>query len=164
MRFDLNVGIGEWFPFVQSEIKPDGEVKYSDPETDENGNITAGRVQLRIADADTLESIQSQTRKREVEHVFNPKTRQMERLPYFEQTPAQEKKERELIWDYAIMDWEDIEPFLNPDGTPIARTVDNKLRLMNIPVFARFVGRCLQMISGATNEAKVAAEKNLSPG
>lgn len=151
MKFDLSTGIGEWFHFFGSEIKSDGEIKYFEPEKD------AGRVCLRLTDPETLEIIQSETRKKAVEHVFNPKSRTMERLSYFEQTPVQEKKERELIWDFAIKAWEGI---LDTSDQQIPCTLENKLKLMNNPQFARFVGRCLQLISGATAEAKVAAEKN----
>ncbi len=152
MKFDLNASTGEWFPFFGSKIKPDGEVEYLEPEKD------AGRVCLRIADPDTLEKIQSQTRKRIAENVFNPKTRQMERITYFDQTPEQEKKERELIWDFAIQSWEGI---LDTKGQQIPCTLENKMKLMNNPLFARFVGRCLQLISGATAEAEKIKEKNL---
>jgi hypothetical protein len=151
MKFNLDTGTGEWFQFFGSEIKPDGEVKYYEPEK------AAQRVCLRIADMETLEIIQSETKKKAVEHVYNPKTRQMERLSYFEQTPEQEKKEREMIWDYAIISWEGM---LDIKGQEIPCTLENKMKLMNNPQFARFVNRCLGLISGAATEVKKAAEKN----
>jgi hypothetical protein len=114
-------------------------------------------VCLRIADPETIEKIQSQTRKRYSEFAHNPKTRQMERVTYFEQTPEQEKRERELIWDHAIKEWRGI---LDKEGNDIPCTLENKMRLMNIPQFARFVGRCLQMITGASAESAEAAGKN----
>lgn len=155
MKFDLNTAAGEWFPFFASEIKPDGEVKYLDPEEG------AGKVQLRIADSDTLERIQSETRKKQSEFVLNKVNRQMERVAYFDQTPAQEKKERELIWDHAIMNWEGI---LDSNSKPIPCTLENKMKLMSVPIFARFVGRCLQLISGASDSAKAELEKNSLTG
>lgn len=151
MQFDLNVSIGEWFPFFGSEIKPDGEITYLEPEKG------AGQVCVRIADAETIEKIHAQTRKKVAENVLNPKTRTMERLIYFDQTPEQEKKEREMIWDHAIVEWKGI---LDMKGKEIPCTLENKLKLMNIPVFARFVGRCFQLIGGNTEEKKAAAEKN----
>lgn len=151
MRFNLNKSIGEWFPFFGSEVQADGEVKYLDPEKD------GGRVQIRIADAETMEKIYSETRKKVSETVYNPKSRAMEHISYIDQTPEQERRERELIWDYAIQAWEGI---LDADGKPIPCTLENKMRLMNVPVFSRFVGRCLTLISGATEAKKVAAEKN----
>ncbi len=152
MKFDLSTGTGEWFKFFGSEIKPDGDVKYLDPEKGD------GRVCLRIADSETLEIIRAETKKKVVEHVYNPKTRQMERIPYYEQTPEQEKKERSMIWDHAIQAWEGI---LDSKGQEIPCTTENKLKLMENPQFARFVGRCLQLISGATAEAEKIQEKNL---
>ena len=143
--------MGEWFPFFKSEVRPDGEVEYSEPEKD------SGRVCLRIADSDTLERIQAETRKKVSENVYNPKTRAMERVAYFDQTVAQEKRERELIWDHAIVDWEGI---LDSAGNPIPCTLENKMKLMNVPLFARFVGRCLQLISGAAEETKETEIKN----
>src|SRR3990172_2631501 len=151
MRFDLSGVQGEWFKFFRSEIKENGDVMYLYPEDD------AGRVCLRIAAPETMDNIQAQTRKKVKEFVHNPKTRAMERVEYFDQTDAQEKKERELIWDYAIQAWEGI---LDKDGEEIQCTTENKLKLMNIPQFARFVGRCLQMISGSNAQAEEAAGKN----
>jgi hypothetical protein len=151
MRFDLDGKQGEWFTFFQSEIKEDGTISYHEPEKG------AGRVSLRVADAESIESIHSQTRKKVSEFVYNPKTRQMERVTYYDQTPEQEAKERQLLWDYAIVDWENL---LDKNGKVIPVTSDNKLKLMNNPVFARFVGRCLQLITSSIDETKAVLEKN----
>jgi len=153
--FDLkNAGSGEWFPFFGSEIKPDGDVVYFDPEPN------TGKMQLRVADSDVMDKIQKETRTKKVEHIPNPKSRGMERIEYFDQTPEQAKLERELIWDHAIENWEDKAPFLNADGSPIERTIENKLKLMAIPVCARFDGMSLQLIEGAAKDIKEAAVKN----
>jgi len=152
MRFDLSGETqGEWFRFFKSEIKENGDITYLDPEPD------AGRVRIRIAGADAIEGIRSQTRKVIKEFVLNPKTRAMERVEYEDQTPEQKKKEGELIWDHAIQAWEGI---LDKDGNEIPCTTENKVKLMNIPQFARFVGRCLQIITGANAGTEEAATKN----
>lgn len=152
MKFDLTQGAkGEWFPFFGSEITPGGETNYLDPEPG------AGRVCLRIADADTLTQIHAQTRKRKSEFVLNPQTRKMERVNYFDQSADQEEKEREMIWDHAIVDWENI---LDANGAPIPCTLENKLKLLSIPVFARFIGRCLQLLGEQNAEKQADAEKN----
>ncbi len=152
MRFDLSGDAqGEWFTFFCSEIKENGDITYLDPEEG------AGRVCLRIADVDVIERIQGQTRKKVSEFAYNPKTRAMDRVQYYDQTPTQEKKERELIWDHAIQDWKGI---LDKEGNEIPCTTENKLRLMAIPQFARFVGRCLQLISGANAQLVEAEGKN----
>jgi hypothetical protein len=152
--FNLESSAGEWFPFFESEVMADGEVKYSDPAKD------AAKVKLRQADPDVLEDIYTQTGKEEVDRVLNPKSHTMDRVPFRKQTAEQKKLERELIWDYAIMDWEDRAPFLQADGSPIAKTVDNKLKLMGIGVFGRFVTKCLQSSTGMA-ELKEAERKNL---
>lgn len=152
MRFDLSGETqGEWFRFFGSTIKENGDVVYLDPKED------AGKVCFRIASPEVIEFIQSQTRKKTAEFTLNPKTRQMERVVYFDQTPSQEKKERELIWDHAITDWKGI---LDKDGSEVPCTLENKLRLMNNPQFARFAGRCLQIISGANAGAAEDGIKN----
>jgi hypothetical protein len=152
MRFDLSGETrGEWFKFFRSEIREGGDVTYLDPEEG------AGRVCLRIATPEVIEEIQSQTRKKVKEFVINKLTRKMDRWEGFDQTPEQERRERELIWDHAIQEWEGI---LDKDGNEIPCTLENKLKLMNIPQFARFVGRCLQLISGANAGAAEEAGKN----
>lgn len=151
MKFDLNKSIGEWFPFFASEVGDDGEVKYLDPEKD------APRICLRIADAETRELIAAETQTKKHEYVLNSKTRQMERVAYIDQTPEQAKKEREMIWDHAIMAWEGV---VDTEDKPIPCTLENKMKMMNVPVFVRFVGRCLTLMSGAAEEKKAASEKN----
>ena len=152
MRFDLSDDAkGEWFKFFRSEIKEGGEVAYLDPEAD------AGRVRIRIADAGTIDEIRTQTRKVVKEFVLNTRSKAMERVEYEDQTPEQKRKEGELIWDHAIQGWEGI---LDKDGNEIPCTTENKVKLMGIPQFARFVGRCLQIITGANAGSEEAAIKN----
>jgi len=152
MRFDLSgESQGEWFKFFRSEMGENGEMKYLDPEPD------AGRVRLRIADVEAIDKIRAQTRKVVKEFVLNPKTRQMERVEYEDQTSAQKKAENDMIWDYAITEWENL---FDKNGDEIPCTPENKARMMNIPVFARFVGRCLQLITGANAGLAEGAEKN----
>jgi hypothetical protein len=141
MRFDVSGEVqGEWFKFFRSEIKEGGEVVYLDSEPD------AGRVRIRIADAGAIDQIRVQTRKVVKEFVLNTRSKAMERVEYEDQTPEQKRKEGELIWDHAIQGWEGI---LDKDGNEIPCTTENKVKLMGIPQFARFVGRCLQIITGA---------------
>lgn len=152
MKFDLNQGSkGEWFPYFGSTVRADGTVDYAEPQPG------AARVCLRIADAETLEKIHAQTRAKKAEFVLNPQTRQMERVVYYDQAPDQAKKERELIWDHAIVDWEGIE---DADSKPIPCTAENKMRLINIPEFARYIGRCLQIMGTAEADQAEASEKN----
>lgn len=161
MIFDLeNSNGGEWFTFFTSKIKEDGTVVYDEPEEG------AGRVCFRVADTDSIEKIYNQTRTTIREWVW-PKNDQGKvignpvRASGYDQTATQEKKERELIWDYAIVDWEGLN---DAKGKPIPVTLENKLKLMKIQSFARFAARCLQLISTATAEKKEAEIENLSPG
>lgn len=150
-KFDLEGGSkGDWFAFCESKLV-DGKVEFLEPAKD------AGRVCVRIADGETMEKIQAQTRTRKREFVKDKETRQMVGVLYIDQTPEQEKKERELIWDHAIVAWEGL---LDSEGEEIPCTLENKMKLMAIPMFARFIGHCFEVINNNEAEGKVAAEKN----
>jgi hypothetical protein len=151
MILDIEKGSeGDWFSFFESSVNEKGEVVYTDPKPD------AGRVRIRSI-APFIEERQAQ-RKRKYEFVLNPATRSMERVGYYEdQTPEQAKKDRDDIWDYAIVD---IENFTDGKGKPILSTRENKSKLMALPVFDRFIGRCLQLIASAGAQAKEDETKN----
>jgi len=152
MRFDLSGETqGEWFKFFQTIIKEDGEKEYLPPAED------AGSVCLRIAPVDVIEEIRTKTRKHVKAIVLNTASKAMERIEYDDQTPEQRKEENRLVMDYAIQDWTGI---LDKDGNEIPCTSENKQKLMAIPQFARFVGRCLQLIIGANAVSEEAATKN----
>jgi hypothetical protein len=151
MILDIEKGSeGDWFSFFESSVNEKGEVVYADPKPE------AGRVRIRSI-APFIEERQAQ-RKRKYEFVLNPATRSMERVGYYEdQTPEQTKKDRDDIWDYAIVD---IEDFTDGKGKPILSTRENKSKLMALPVFDRFIGRCLQLIASADAQAKEDEAKN----
>jgi hypothetical protein len=150
MIIDLNVDQGDWFAFFESRISEKGEVVYDEPKSD------AGRVCLR-SPSSMMEQLRAQ-RIRKFEFVLNPTTRSMERVGYYEElTPEAAKIEREDIWDYAIVDFTGFE---DPDGNPIPCTRENKIKLMALPVFDRFIGRGLRLLSSAGLKAREAAEKN----
>jgi hypothetical protein len=156
-KFDLEVGSkGEWFAFFMSNVKGidesgDPKIEYLDPEPD------AGRFCIRVADEKTLDEIYKQTRKKEYQFVRNPKTRAMERVAYIEQTPEQEKLERELLWDHCIEKWENI---LDTKGNQIPCNKENKLKLMKNPQFSRFFFKCCEVINNIAEGKVRAAEKN----
>jgi hypothetical protein len=152
MQFDLNQGSkGAFFKFFKSRISGadpvTGEpvIEYAEPEAD------APRVYIQIADSETIKKIHAKTRTKKTEFVYNPKTRQMERVSYLDQTPEQEELERQLIWDHAIKEWEGM---LDQEGKPIPCTLENKLKLMNDVQFARFVGKCLITVGGSNEDAE----------
>ncbi len=149
--FNLDQTEGEWFTFFGSHIDINtGEVVYEDPVSD-------GRVQIRSIAPFIEERVLK--RKRMVEHIFNPKTRSMERVSfYLDQTPEENRAERDDLWDYAITGLENFKDIKT--GELITCTRENKLRLMKVPVFDRFVARCQQLLSDSGINAKKEIEKN----
>jgi hypothetical protein len=151
MIFDLESRQeGEWFKFFESRINEKGEVEYDDPKPD------AGRFCIRSI-GPVMEEIRSAKKKR-FEFVLNPSTRSMERVGYLpDQTPAEARAEMEQVWDYAITGIEDA---FDGKGNALACTKENKIKLMAVPMFDRFVARCLQLLSAAGVKAKEEASKN----
>ena len=135
---------GSWFTFFKSKVKDDGTVEYDDP------SEGAGRVCIRqINDfiADYYEK-----RKKKSEFVLNPKTRGMERVEYSEDmTPEERKKYQADLWDFAITAWE---KFFDKKGAEIPCTKENKAKMMKIPMFDRFISKCLKVMGeNAVKEA-----------
>lgn len=151
MEFNLDQSEGEWFAFFGSHVDLNtGEVVYEDPVSD-------ARVQVRSIAPFIEERIAK--RKRVVEHIYNPKTRSMERVSFFkEQTAEEVQAEINDLWDYAITALENFKD--RKTGELITCTRENKLKLMKVPVFDRFMARCQQLISDAGIEVKKEAEKN----
>jgi hypothetical protein len=154
MFFELQTDVGEWFPFFGSHFDPiTGDVIYEEAVSD-------AKVQVRSMAPFFEERIAQ--RKREVEHIYNPKTRSMERITFFKElSVAESKAERDEAWDYSITG---IEGFKDAKtGKVIECTRENKLALMKNPVFDRFIARCQQLIaSSGVKEAKD-LEKNSLP-
>lgn len=141
---------GEWFTFFESKVNARGEVEYLDQKPD------AGRVCLRSI-GPVLEKIRAR-KKKIFEFVLNSSTRSMERVGYYpELTPKEDQAEREEIWDYMITG---LENFFDGKGQAITCTKENKVRLMSLPLFDRFVARCLQVLASAGVKAQEEAEKN----
>jgi len=150
MIFDLDENQGEWFYFFSSHIDANGQITYDDPVKD-------ARVQIRsitpFIEARML------SKKKVTEHVLNPKTRQMERLSYFpDLSPEEAIKERDDVWDYAITALENFKD--GKTGQVIDCTRENKIKLIKIPIFDRFIARCLQIIDGSGMKAEDNIIKN----
>lgn len=148
MEFDLEVTGGEWFQFFESHFSERGEIVYDDPAGD-------ARVCIRSI-MPFFEEVQG-GKKKKFEWVLNTQTRAMERVGYYpEQTAEDIRREREDAYDYAITAWENF----TVKGKLIECTRENKIKLMKVPVFDRFVARCFQLLSGAGVKQQEAEEKN----
>jgi hypothetical protein len=146
--FDFGELDGSWFTFFTSRVKDDGNIEYDDPEEG------AGRICIRPIN----EFIEKyfEDRKKKSEFVLNPKTRAMERVEYSaDMTPDERKKYHSALWDHAITAWEN---FLDGKGNEIKCTAENKAKMMKVPMFDRFVSRCLKVMSD--NTVKQATELN----
>jgi len=152
MFFDLDgKNEGEGFKFFESRIDDAGKVVYDKPKPD------APTFQLRSM-VPKMEEVRSK-QKQKFEFVLNPTTRGMERVGFFEELSASEERaEREELWDYVITGWDD--KALDAKGRKIPVTKENKIRLMAIPVFDRFVARALTLLSSEGIKAKKDKEKN----
>jgi hypothetical protein len=155
MFFDLSTNEGEWFPFQNSKIDPlTGEPVFDDPVTD-------AKVQIRSMTPFFEERIAK--RKRQAEHVMNPKTRQMERISFYAELSVEEAKaERDDAFDFAITGIEGFKD--SKTGVVIACTRENKLALMKVPVFDRFFARCQQLLASYGVKQKEEIEKNSQRG
>ena len=142
---------GTWFKYQESHFdEKKGEFVFDPP-------VSNARVKVRqIA---KFLSEQLSKRKKAAEMVLNPKSRRMERVSYYDDlTPEQEQKEFEDAYDYAIIG---LENFKNKKtGEVIECTRENKLALIKIPAFDRFLGRCFKVLSGFEGEEKEEEEKN----
>jgi hypothetical protein len=150
MIFDLDQTDGEWFPFFTSTIDArTGDVNYDDPMSD-------AMVQIRSMQPFFEE--QFAKKKKNIEHVLNPKTRQMERIAFYpELSTAEIKQEQEDAWDYAITG---LKNFRDKQGNIIECTRENKIKLMKVPVFDRFIAKCFQTMANTSAMAKEESEKN----
>lgn len=134
---------GERFEFFNSTVNPNtGDIDYDDPV--KNGPW------MTLRPPGPFWEKRLKTRKKKVEHVLNPKTRQMERISYYPELPADEDQaEREDLWDYCIVDFGGFkDPATKADIKP---TKKNKVAMVRVPVIDRFVSRCFQIMA----EAKV---------
>ena len=147
--FNLDGAAGDWFDFFESSIDiKTGETTYDDPRPG------TGRVCIR--DMGVFFRERQRTRKRKTQFVRNSGSRAMEQVELL-QTPEEEAQDREDAFDYAITDFEN---FFDAKGKPIKCTRENKLKLLAIPVFDRFVGRCFEIQQNASKIQAKVTEKN----
>jgi hypothetical protein len=138
---------GKWFPYFESIEKEDGTIEFFDPKTNDDGEFI-GRVCIRQHTMESLEEIEDSTSTEKGEYVYNKITRKMEYAERKIQTKEQKKQNRLMLWDYTIVDW-DGEYFMH-NGTKIPVTIENKMKMMNMTKFSRFVIQCLGLLNGQT--------------
>ena len=156
MLVDLEVQEeGEWFYYFGSHIdQTTGEIIYDDP---------VKEVRAKIRDIGPFIEQRLMDRKTQIEHILNTKTRAMDRNEYYPRLAGKDLiKEREDTWDYAIQGLEGFKD--KKTKKDIECTRENKIKLMKIPVFDRFVARCLQLLSESGVQIGEAETKNLSTG
>ena len=143
---------GEWYQYFASRIDVNtGDVVYDDP--------IEGGPRVRIRDMRTFIRERIKARKTQVEHVVNPKTRSMERITYPKELTAQEEKqERENLIDYMVAGFEGFKDKKTKQIVECTR--ENKIKMMNLPVFDRCVARCQQLLSESGIQEAVAETKN----
>lgn len=133
---DLNPGV--WFDIP------------NDPES--------ARVRLRVLDMDANKQIRSQTVAKGVVYKQLGRRQQVHRIEFDE--IKDEDKRGELLWDFCIVDWENI--FWDDKLLPC--NTENKLKLMNKSVeFATFIANCIEKLAEYEENQVKEAEKNSSP-
>lgn len=147
--FNLDEAVGDWFEFFESRIDiRTGDISYDDPKPG------TGRVCLR--DMTVFMRERRRNRKMKTQFVRNPGSRAMEQVECL-QTAEEEAQDREDAFDYAITDFEN---FFDAKGKPIKCTKENKIKLLAIPVFDRFVAHCFEIQQNASRIQAEVTEKN----
>jgi len=131
MKFDLdNLNPGVFFPFEDDD--------------DEKGG-----VEIRVANAGTMEIINKETTKKKVEWRRN------QRVEY---DVVDEDKRSRMLWDYVIISWKNVD---DNNGNPIPCTTENKIKLMKeSPIFSGFVGNCIDTLTAESETRDEELEKN----
>jgi hypothetical protein len=151
MFIDLDSAKGEWFDFRMSSLDPNtGETVWGPP-------IPGHRVQVRSWKPFLEE--QMANRERVIEWKINPKTRQNEKHSNFKElTPEESKQQKDDAIDYAIMGLEGFKD--KKTREPIQCTRENKIALMALDFFDRFIADCQMTIDSTRVEQEAAEAKN----
>jgi len=119
---------------------------------DEN-DPASGEIRIRAINAARRAEIQKKCVKKKIEYKHGQR---------FEFQDTNEEKFSEMLWDYSIMEWSNLE---DDDGQSIPCTTEMKTFLMQNNIgFAQFVSQCLEQLD-ADEEMRVSKlEKNSSTG
>ncbi|MFH2076954.1 MAG: hypothetical protein ABIJ57_16710 [Pseudomonadota bacterium] len=142
---------GDWFSFFESHIDPStGQIVYADPQE--------GAARFRIRSMVPFWEEQRKGRKKQYQMVLNPQTRAMERVGYYDDLPEDKaEQENDDAWDYAITG---IEHAFSSPGVPLECTRENKLKLVRLPTFLRFITRVFVLLNEAGIREREESEKN----
>jgi hypothetical protein len=78
----------------------------------------------------------------------------------FEFTDTNDTKFSEMLWDYTIVEWKNLE---DDDGTPLVCDTETKMKLMLENVgFSQFVSNCLSILNDLEEERVAKVTANLS--
>lgn len=129
-----------------AEPNPGVFFNWPNAKTDKDGGIT-----LRALTLEKLEEVDNLT--------ITKKKRFRGSIPY-DDIKIDEKKKEELIWDYCIVNWENLQ---DEKGKDIPCTLENKINLMKTQFqFSVFVADCLDQLSEFTEGQKETESKNSS--
>lgn len=131
---------GDWFAFFNSRFDQEaGEIVYDDPEE--------GAAEFCIRLMGPFWDKQRKGRKREHKMTLNTVTRGMDRVSFYpDLAPEKEAEENDAAWEYAITGFRNV--FSAPD-VEMECNRENILKLVDIPVFARFVQKVFLILDGA---------------
>jgi len=150
--FDIDGPLeGIWFPYFKSTIDEEsGKIVYLEPEDD-------GEVLIRSIEPFVEKLLKAKKRNR-TQIVHNPKQHRMEPVEVPEDVSIEQQiKETEDMYDYAIMDYKNLTNKKNK--TVIEVTRENKIKLMNIPVFNRFFDGCQRILKGESELKEKKSQK-----
>ena len=143
---------GDWFSFFNSKYDQEtGEIVYDDPEE--------GAAEFRIRLMGPFWEERLKGRKREHKYVPNPRTRAMERVSFYpDLDPDTEAQGNDDAWEYAITGFKNA---FSAPGVEMEYNRENILRLVDIPVFARFMSKVFLILDGAGIKQAEGKEENL---
>lgn len=108
-----------------------------------------GKVRLRVCAGEDFRNIRKQTLKKKVEY------KNAQRFAYDD---IDEDLENKLLWDFCIIDWENL---FDASGSPIPCIKENKVLLMGKSIkFSRFVLDSLNKLAEINSEQVEAESKN----
>lgn len=141
---------GTWFPFFYSRIDPSTmDAIYSDP--------IEGGPRMKIRNPVSFFKERNESRKKEAQYVLNKKSRAMEKVTSaVDMTQAEQKKENDDFADFVI---QDIENF-KLDGKIIKCDRKTKIEIMEIPIVAMYVQRCIEILQSEGAVEEKAESKN----